>query len=89
MAEAMTLVCDVCGRPDAEPVTFRVNGKNLVKDFCPRHLSEVIEGARVPKRGRRPGAVSSNTRKSGRKAPTRKKPTARKRSAAKTTAKKR
>lgn len=74
MAEAITLVCDVCGRPDAQPVTFRVNGENLVKDFCPRHIAELVQGARAPRRGRKPGS-------SARKTPARKTPAARKRRA--------
>jgi hypothetical protein len=78
MAEAMTLVCDVCGRPDAQPVTFRVNGRNLVKDFCPRHLAGLTEGARAPKRGRRPGSTAARSKTPARKAPARKRAAARK-----------
>jgi hypothetical protein len=63
MAEALMLVCDVCGRPDAESVTFRVGGKNLVKDFCPKHLAELTQGARAPRRGRKPGSATSNGRR--------------------------
>ena len=84
MAEAITLVCDVCGRPDAQPVTFHVNGKNLVKDFCPRHIAELVQGARAPRRGRKPGssAKKATSRKTpARKTPARKKPAARKRRA--------
>jgi len=29
MAEAITLVCDVCGKPEATTVSMRVNGRNL------------------------------------------------------------
>lgn len=86
MAEAITLVCDVCGKPEATPVTMRVKGRNLQKDYCPKHLAELVQGARSPKRGRRRGSVakSSAPRKpAARKAPARKKAVTRKRSAAK------
>ncbi len=75
MAEAVTLVCDVCGRPDAQSVTFRVNGRNLVKDFCSRHISELVKGARAPRRGRKPG---SSTKKAPARKATARKATARK-----------
>lgn len=61
MAQAMMLVCDVCGKPDATTVTIRVNERNFQKDFCARHLAELTQGARAPKRGRRPGSVSKPT----------------------------
>jgi hypothetical protein len=87
MAEAITLVCDVCGKPEATTVTMRVNGRNLQKDYCSKHLAELVQGARSPKRGRRRGSVArtSAPRKpvARRKAPARKKAATRKRSAAK------
>ena len=43
MAEAIMLVCDVCGKPEAMTVSFRVNGRNLQKDFCSRHLTELVQ----------------------------------------------
>jgi hypothetical protein len=58
MAQAMMLVCDVCGKPDATTVTIRVGERNLQKDYCAKHLAELIQGARAPKRGRRPGSVA-------------------------------
>lgn len=64
MAEATVLVCDVCGKPATESVTFRANGRNRVKDFCAMHLASLLEGSRAPKRGRRPGSVNSSARKS-------------------------
>ena len=92
MAESIMLVCDVCGKPEATTVSFRVNGRNLQKDFCSRHLTELVQGARAPKRGRRPGSVAKKkvaavrkpvTRKPvTRKAAARKRGGARKRSAA-------
>jgi hypothetical protein len=93
MAEAIMLVCDACGKPEATTVTLRVNDRNLQKDFCPKHLAELVQGARAPKRGRRPGSVTkakdSAARKPvarkrvTRKPPARKSAGARKRSAAK------
>lgn len=80
MAQAITLVCDVCGRPEAKTVTIRVNSRNLQKDFCSRHLAELIQGARTPKRGRRPGSSSKSSSAS--------KPAARKTVARKTVARK-
>jgi hypothetical protein len=58
MAEAIVLVCDVCGKPDATTVTFRVGARNHQKDFCAKHLAELVKGSRSPKRGRRPGSVT-------------------------------
>ncbi|MGH2597266.1 MAG: hypothetical protein ACRDH7_15085 [Actinomycetota bacterium] len=80
VAEAIMLVCDVCGKPEATTVAIRVNEKNLQKDFCSKHLAELVQGARPPKRGRRPGSV--------RKAPARRKTATRKPSARKTTTRK-
>ena len=73
MAEAVMLVCDVFGKPEATTVTFRVGGRNLQKDFCSKHLAELVQGARAPKRGRRPGSVTKK------KATTTRKPASRKR----------
>jgi hypothetical protein len=91
MAQAIMLVCDVCGKPEATTVTIRVNERNLQKDYCSKHLAELVQGARAPKRGRRPGSVTKKpaaarkaaTRKSvGRKSSARKS-SARRKSAAK------
>ena len=76
MAQAIMLVCDVCGKPEATTVTIRANERNLQKDFCAKHLAELVQGARAPKRGRRPGSVA--------KAPARK--TAARKTTARTTA---
>jgi hypothetical protein len=87
MAHAIMLVCDVCGKPEATTVTIRVNERNLQKDFCSRHLAELVQGARAPKRGRRPGSVTKKpaaAKKSvGRKPSARKKSGARKRATSK------
>ena len=87
MAHAIMLVCDVCGKPEATTVTIRVNDRNLQKDFCPRHLAELVQGARSPKRGRRPGSVTKKPaaakRSVGRKPAARRKSGARKRATSK------
>jgi hypothetical protein len=50
----MIRVCDVCGQPAQESVTIRVGAKGYAKDLCGRHLTELLNGTRAPKRGRRP-----------------------------------
>ncbi len=59
--EAITLICDVCGKPAVETVTIKVGNKNHLKDFCSRHLSELLQNARTPKRGR-PRVAASGSR---------------------------
>lgn len=86
MAQAIMLVCDVCGKPEAKTVTIRVGERNFQKDFCSKHLAELIQGARAPKRGRRPGSTSktnATSKPTARKTVARKKTRARKRVAAK------
>jgi hypothetical protein len=63
MAEAVMLVCDVCGRPAVETVIFRVGRRNLQKDYCQAHLTELTAGARAPRRGRRPAAQAATPAK--------------------------
>ena len=63
MAEKLVLVCDICGVSPAQTVTFRIDGTNLQKDYCVQHLEELREGARRPRRGRRPGTKKSSSRK--------------------------
>lgn len=58
MAERVLLVCDECGRPAVETVTFKTAGGNRQKDYCTEHLQALLQGSRVPKRGRKPGSVS-------------------------------
>ena len=79
MAEKTILVCDQCGRPATETVTIRVARGNFVKDLCGTHVSELVAGARKPRRGRPRAAAapaSTSPRKRSSAAP-------RKRSAAK------
>ena len=62
MAERMMLVCDECGRPAAETVTFKTSSGNRLKDYCSEHLRALLEGSRAPKRGRKPGRATGNTK---------------------------
>jgi hypothetical protein len=86
MAEKLMLVCDTCGRPAVETVTFRTSSGNRQRDYCTSHLAELLSGSRLPKRGRKPGSV---TKRSGAKKTTRKKPARRTPGRRKSTAKKR
>ena len=52
MAEALMLVCDECGRPDATTVTIRTGTANYVKDLCEQHLRSLLANTRAPRRGR-------------------------------------
>ena len=81
MAEKMMLVCDVCGSPAADSVTFKTSAGNRQKDYCARHLRELLEGSRIPKRGRKPG--SRNKPRPAAKTASSRKRTAAKRSAVK------
>jgi hypothetical protein len=50
--EAITLVCDICGKPAAETVMIKVGDRNHVKDLCTQHLGELLLNTRAPRRGR-------------------------------------
>jgi hypothetical protein len=55
MAEKTVLVCDVCGDEPAHSVALRIGGANWQKDLCEDHMTELLNGARRPRRGVRPG----------------------------------
>lgn len=59
MGEKTILVCDVCGRPAVETATIKIGSRNLVKDLCAAHVSELVSGARKPRPGRRRGTVTA------------------------------
>lgn len=61
MAEVIMLACDRCGRPAVESVSLKVSDRSLVTDLCQMHLDELIKGARVPKRGRKPATLTRAT----------------------------
>ncbi len=55
------IVCDVCGKAPADTIRITARGKNYQKDLCSTHLSELIGGARAPRRGRPPKATASTS----------------------------
>jgi hypothetical protein len=61
MAERTVLVCDVCGGLEAETITINVDSRKALKDLCPVHLGELMDGSRRPKRGRKPGSKNSTS----------------------------
>jgi hypothetical protein len=62
VAEAVMLVCDECGRPDASTITIRTPTGNYVKDLCDTHLKALLANTRAPRRGRPPAANSAKSR---------------------------
>jgi hypothetical protein len=71
MAEKTVIVCDVCGKPAQQSVTFRVGSRSLVQDLCGTHLQELIRRSHAPKRGRRPGPSADSPTASARRRVTR------------------
>lgn len=67
MAEAVMLICDVCGRPATGQATIRLNGRNWVKDLCAADSAALVKNARAPKRGRRPKSVEALKKSPARK----------------------
>ena len=58
MAERVVLVCELCGGPAQQSVTFQVGSRRLAQDLCPTHLQELVRASHAPKRGRRPTATA-------------------------------
>ncbi len=89
MAEQTVIVCDVCGKPATERITFKAGGRSLQKDLCGEHLTDLTTGARPAKRGRRPAlgasAAPATPPRTRRKASTAKKPARSRASATKKT----
>jgi hypothetical protein len=52
MAEAVLIVCDVCGRTPAETVRITAGSKSYDKDLCALHMAELLSNTRAPQRGR-------------------------------------
>ena len=52
------LVCDTCGNAAVETVTFRTSDGSRQRDYCAKHLQELLKDSRAPKRGRKPGSVA-------------------------------
>jgi hypothetical protein len=61
VAEAVMLVCDECGRPDASTITIRTPTGNYAKDLCDTHLKALLANTRAPRRGRPPAANSAKS----------------------------
>jgi hypothetical protein len=59
VAEAVVLVCDECGKPEATTITIRSDGRNYVKDLCGTHLRSLLAHTRAPRRGRKRSLGSS------------------------------
>jgi hypothetical protein len=76
MSEKTILVCDTCGKPAAETVTIKAARGNFVKDLCASHVTELVAGARRPRRGRpKTVAGGSAPKKTGAKKPAARKAT--------------
>lgn len=89
MAQALVVVCDVCGRPAVETVSLKVSSQGYQKDVCQAHLDEMIKGARSPRRGRpRTKPVVAGRTSSPKRTTSAKRKTSAKRSTAKRTARK-
>jgi hypothetical protein len=52
MAERITVVCDVCGKPSVQTVAITANDRSYRKDLCAEHLAELLRGTSAPRRGR-------------------------------------
>jgi hypothetical protein len=62
VAEAKILVCDVCGEPAEQTVTYRLGTRSLAQDLCRRHLQELVRNSHAPRRdGRRRASSSSKS----------------------------
>jgi hypothetical protein len=61
--EQTILACDVCGKPAATTVTIKADGKSLQKDLCADHVSELVNGARPARPGRRRSVGPKPTRR--------------------------
>jgi hypothetical protein len=61
VAQAIVLICDQCGKPDASSITIRTGTRNFVKDLCSEHLRALLKDTRAPRRGRPKVAASSGS----------------------------
>ena len=48
MAERVVLVCDVCGSPAEQTVSFSVGARKLAQDLCGTHLQELVRAHMLP-----------------------------------------
>ncbi len=66
--EAITLVCDVCGKFATDTVMIKVGARNHLKDLSTQHLGELLQNTRAPRRGR-PRVIASAGKKGSASAP--------------------
>ena len=89
MAQAMVVVCDVCGRPAVETVSLKVAARGYQNDVCQAHLDEMIKGARAPRRGRpRTKPAAAGNRSAPKRTSSKRTGSAKRKSASKRTARK-
>lgn len=62
MTEIAIRVCDVCGKPDAELIQFRVGSRDLEKDVRQDHLEILLRNARPMDRILRAGSSPDEVR---------------------------
>jgi hypothetical protein len=78
MAEKLVRVCDICGRPAEQSVTFKVGPRSRAQDLCGTHLQELVSHSHTAKRGRRPALKPSGAapaaRGSAHRGPTKRNP---------------
>ena len=55
MAEQVILVCDVCGSPAKQTVTFSVGARHLAQDLCGVHFQELTHLVAEPEPASRKG----------------------------------
>jgi hypothetical protein len=92
MAQALVVVCDVCGLPAVETVSLKVAARSYQKDVCQTHLDEMIQGARAPRRGRprtKAAPVLAGSAPAKRKTSAKRTTSAKRKTSAKRTARKR
>ena len=91
MAQALVVVCDVCGSPAVETVSLKVASRSYQKDVCQTHLDEMIQGARAPRRGRprtKPTPVGSTSKRPAKRSSAKRASSAKRKTAAKRTSRK-
>ncbi len=74
--EAITLVCDVCGKLATDTVMLKVGARNHLKDLCTQHVGELLKNTRAPRRGRPRVAASAGAKRSSAPSVRVKRPTA-------------
>jgi hypothetical protein len=68
MAEKTIRVCDVDGVPATHTVRIQDGRANWLKDLCDKDFAALVQGARKPPRGRRPGTKVATHKSSAKSA---------------------